>query len=82
MGVPNLKGHTRNLWGKCPLYGSNATGGLISQEIHYWPLNGHALLEKEIQTSDGYGLLSHQSILPGLEGAMHDWTRICPLGVP
>ncbi len=30
-------GHTSNLWGKCPLYGSNATGGLISQEIHYQP---------------------------------------------
>ncbi len=38
MEVTKTKGHTRNLRGKCPLYGSNATGGLISLEIHYWPL--------------------------------------------
>ena len=38
MELPNPKGHTSNLWGKCPLYGSNATGRLISQEIHYRPL--------------------------------------------
>ncbi len=35
MAVPNPKGDTINLWGKCPLYGSNATGRLIFQEIHY-----------------------------------------------
>ncbi len=32
-----------HLWGKCPLYGSNATGWLISQEIHYRPLHGTSL---------------------------------------
>ncbi len=37
MEVPNTKGHTSNLWGKCPLYGGHATGGLISWEIHYRP---------------------------------------------
>ncbi len=36
--VPNTRGHTSNLWGKCPLYGGNATGRLISWEIHYRPL--------------------------------------------
>ena len=29
---------TSNLWGKCPLYSCNATGRLISWEIHYRPL--------------------------------------------
>ncbi len=36
---PTSTGHTSNLWGKCPLYDSNAMGRLISQEIHYWPLD-------------------------------------------
>ncbi len=40
------------LWWKCPLYGSNATGGLISQEIHYWPLWG--ALYNSINTSGGH----------------------------
>ncbi len=39
MKVPNTKGHTSNLLGKCPLYGGNATGRLISWEIHYRPLH-------------------------------------------
>ena len=30
--------YTSNLWAKCPLYVSNATGRLISQEIQYRPL--------------------------------------------
>ncbi len=38
MEVPNPKGHTSHLWPKCPLYGCNATGRLISWEIHYRPL--------------------------------------------
>ncbi len=38
MGASNPKGHTSNLWGKCPLCGSNATGRLVSKEIHYQPI--------------------------------------------
>ncbi len=39
MEVSNPTGHTSNLWGKCPLYGCNAMGRLISWEIHYKPLS-------------------------------------------
>ncbi len=34
----NVQLHTSNLWGKCPLYGCNATDRLIYWEIHYQPL--------------------------------------------
>ncbi len=44
-----------NLWGKCPLYGSNATGRLISRGIHYRPLISHGVSESaqiQAQTID------------------------------
>ncbi len=36
--------NTSNLWGKCPLYGGNATGRLISWAIHYQPFGDLKIL--------------------------------------
>ncbi len=49
----NTKGHTSNLWGKCPLYGGNTTGRLISWEIHYRPFMHLAFRSKSLMKLSG-----------------------------